>query len=44
MESTEGVPDQYMDRRRERLFEAAFPAKRMGKVWQCATGRPGGAA
>jgi hypothetical protein len=44
MESTEGVPQQYLERRRERLFEAAFPAKRMGKVWDCAVARNGGPA
>lgn len=42
MESTEGVPDQYLRRRSEKLFEAAFPSKKMGKVWQCATARAGG--
>jgi hypothetical protein len=42
MESMNGVPDQYLQRRREKLFEAAFPSKKMGKVWQCATARAGG--
>ena len=44
METTEGVPQQYLERRRERLFDAAFPAKKMGKVWDCATSRAGAAA
>ena len=44
MESTDGIADEYLQRRRERLFEAAFPAKKMGKVWDCATARSGSAA
>ncbi len=44
METTDGVPEQYLERGRERLFEAAFPAKKMGKVWDCATERAGAAA
>lgn len=44
MESTDGVPDEYLERRREKLFDAAFPAKKMGKVWRCATARNAGAA
>ncbi|MDQ4024824.1 MAG: alkaline phosphatase family protein [Actinomycetota bacterium] len=39
MESTDGVPAEYLERRREKLFEAAFPAKRMGEVWDCAVAR-----
>jgi hypothetical protein len=39
METTEGVPEQYLGRRGERLFDAAFPSKRMGEVWDCATSR-----
>ncbi|MFN2588921.1 MAG: alkaline phosphatase family protein [Actinomycetota bacterium] len=39
MESTDGMPGQYLERRREKLFAAAFPSKKMGKVWDCATAR-----
>ncbi|MDQ3982342.1 MAG: alkaline phosphatase family protein [Actinomycetota bacterium] len=44
METTDGVPEKYMDRRRERLFAAAFPSKKMGKVWDCAMARSASAA
>ena len=44
MESTDGVPRSYLQRKEEKLFEAAFPSKKMGKVWQCALKRTPSAA